>query len=260
MKTRRLARFVLALSLLGAAPAFAQAPPPPQLGALAPANLNKPRPKAPFNLTGTWFIDLTGGRSFLFGPPYPKFKPEVQAEYDAGQRETAAGRAYHDYIGQCYPAGLPMIMTRVWPIAMVQLPTVIYMVSGFENAFRAIYLDGRPHTDPEIVVPSYNGESIGKWEGDTLVVDTTAIEPNKHTIDLGVPISDQFHVVERIRMTEGGQFLEIKYIMTDPKGWEGEWTSTKRWKRVDDQDITEVECLPDLDEHLPATNSVLNVR
>jgi hypothetical protein len=259
MRTRLLAGFALASSLL-AAPALAQAPPPSQLGALAPENLKKPRPKPPFDLTGTWFVDLSGGRSFMFGPPYPKFKPEVQKEYEAGQRETAAGRAYHDYIGQCFPAGLPMIMTRVWPIAMVQLPTVIYMVSGFENSFRAIYLDGRPHTDPEIVVPSYNGESIGRWEGDTLVVDTTAIEPNKHTIDLGVPISDQFHVVERIRTTEGGQYLEIKYIMTDPKGWDGEWTSTKRWKRVDDQDITEVECLPDLDEHLPATNSVLNVR
>jgi hypothetical protein len=245
-------------ALLTAVPALAQAPPPPTLGALAPANLNKPRPKPPFNLTGTWLHD---GRfaPFTFGNPYPKFKPAAQAEYDAGVKATAEGRAYKDYIGQCYPAGLPMIMTRVWPIAMVQLPTVIYMVSGFENAFRAVYLDGRPHSEPDLVVPSYNGESIGKWEGNELVVDTVAIEPNKHTIDVGVPISDKFHVVERIRMVDPAT-LEIKYIMTDPENWEGEWVATKRWKRVDDQDITEVECLPDLDEHLPATNSVLNVR
>ncbi|HEY5409630.1 MAG TPA: hypothetical protein VIJ94_02775, partial [Caulobacteraceae bacterium] len=95
-----------------------------QLGALAPANLKKPRAKPPFNLTGTWFVDLSRGpASWMFGPPYPKFLPAAQAEFDAGKAATKEGRAYHDYIGQCYPAGMPVIMTRVWPIAMIQLPT-----------------------------------------------------------------------------------------------------------------------------------------
>ena len=53
---------------------------PTGLGALAPANLAKPRPKPPFDITGTWFVDLsTGPSSFMFGPPYPKFKPAAQA-------------------------------------------------------------------------------------------------------------------------------------------------------------------------------------
>ena len=249
-------------SLFAAAPAAraqTPTPPPSQLGALAPENLKKPRPKPPFDLTGTWFVD-TAKASFRFGPPYPKFKPEAQKEYDAGQKATAEHRAYKDFIGQCYPAGMPMIMTRVWPIAMVQLPTVIYMVSGFENAFRAIYLDGRRHMDPDLVVPSFNGESIGHWEGDALVVDTTAFIPEHHTIDVGIPVSDQFHMVERIRLLDGGKSLEIAYTMTDPKMWESEWKSLHYWKRVDDQDISEVECLPDLDEHLPSTQSKLNVR
>ena len=259
MRTLRLAGLALGLLCLAASPAPAQTPAP--LGALAPDNLHKPRPRPPFDLTGTWFVDLSSGpSSFMFGPPYPRFKPQAQAEFDAGQKATKEGRAYHDYIGECYPAGMPMIMTRVWPIAMVQLPTVIYMVSGFENAFRAIYLDGRPHADPDVVVRSYNGESIGRWEGDTLVVDTTAFTPEEHTIDLGVPISDQFRMVERIRLQNGGKTLEIRYAMTDPKMWDGEWVSFKRWKRVDDQDISEVECTPDLDKHLPSTGSVLNVR
>jgi hypothetical protein len=251
-----------ALLLAAMTPAAAQpagAAPPQQLGALAPENLKKPRPKAPFDLTGTWLHDSSKA-SFRFGPPYPKFKPEAQKEFEAGQQATKDGRAYHDYIGQCYPAGMPVIMTRVWPIAMVQLPTVIYMVSGFENAFREIYLDGRPHLDADLVVPSFNGESIGRWEGDTLVVDTNAFTADHHTIDVGVPISDQFHIVERMRLVDGGKSLEIAYTMTDPKMWDGEWKSTKWWKRVDDQDIVEVECTPDLDAHLPATQSKLNVR
>ena len=244
----------------GAAPAATQEAPEP-LSALAPANLAKPRPKAPFNLTGTWFVDLSAGpRSFMFGPPYPKFKPAAQASFDAAKKAAAEGRAYKDDIGQCYPAALPMIMTRVWPIAMIQLPTAIYMISGFENALRIIYLDGRPHTDPDVVVRSYNGESIGHWEGDTLVVDTNSFIAEHHWIDSGIPVSEDFHVVERIHLLNGGTRLEIKYTMTDPRNWVGEWTSTHYWKRVDDQDITEVECTPDLDKHLPSTHSELNIR
>ena len=72
-------------------------------------------------------------------------------------------------------------------------------------------------------------------------------------------MSDDFHIIERIRLTEGGKKLEIKYTLIDPQNWEGEWTSTKHWNRVDDTDITEVECLPNLNEHLPSTQSKLNI-
>ena len=60
---------------------------------------------------------------------------------------------------------MPLIMTRVWPIAMIQLPTAIYMISAFENEIRIIYLDGRKHTPADEVVRTFNGESIGHWEG-----------------------------------------------------------------------------------------------
>ena len=72
-----------------------------QLGALAPANLNKPRPKPPFSMTGTWFVDLSKGfSSWMFGPPYPKFMPAAQAEVDAAAAAAKAGRAYKDTIGR----------------------------------------------------------------------------------------------------------------------------------------------------------------
>jgi hypothetical protein len=253
------ASLALALGLVVAAPdtqAQQKATPPafPQ-GALAPANLAKSRPKPPFNLTGTWMVDLSAGfSSFMFGPPYPQFKAAAQAAREEGRKAAAEHRPYRDDIGHCYPAGMPMLMTRVWPIAMIQLPTAIYMVSGFENGLRIIYLDGRPHTDSDIVVRSFNGDSIGHWEGDTLVVDTTSMTTDHHWIDTGLPVSDEFRIVERIRMINGGKTLEIKYSLSDPKNWEGEWTSTKRWNRVDDTDITEVECTPDLNQHLLSTH------
>ena len=227
---------------------------PAYLGALAPENLAKKRPKAAFDLTGTWFVDLRGSfEDFKFGPPYPKFLEGGQQALREAAEARQAGRPYRDSIGECYPAGMPMIMTRVWPISMVQLPTVIYMMFGFNNSLRIIYLDGRKHSDPDIVVSTYNGESIGHWEKDSLVVHTKYFEPNEHYIDSGLPISDQFEMIERMKLVEGGKVLQIEYTMTDPKNWKGEWKNTKRWLRADYSDISEVECLPNLNKDLPST-------
>lgn len=225
------------------------------LGALAPENLARPRPKPPFDLTGTWFIDLHEGfLKFMFGPPYPKFKPEAQKAFDEALKARARGENYRDAIGQCYPPGMPMLMTRVWPHAFIQLPTAIYVISGFNNSVRTIFLDGRDFSDPDLVVPSYNGESIGHWEGDTLVVTTKYFESDNHWIDTGLPVSWDFQIVERIRLIEGGKVMEVEYIMTDPQNWEGEWRSTKRFNREDRTDINESECILANNAHLPGTD------
>ncbi len=228
---------------------------PGYLGALAPANLNAERPPAPVNVTGTWFIDLSDGfLHFLFGPPYPQFGPEgVEALIDSAAAQ-ARGETYRDSIGQCYPPGMPMIMTRVWPHAFIQLPTAIYMISGFNNSVRTIFLDGRDFSDPDLVVPSYNGESIGHFEGDVLVVRTKYFEPDNHWIDYGIPISFAFEIEERIRLLEGGTVMEIEYIMTDPEMWEGEWRSTKRFTRQDYTDINESTCILAYNANLPGTD------
>jgi hypothetical protein len=226
----------------------------PTYGALAPQNLAKKRPKPPFDLTSTWFVDLTRAfADFRFGPPYPEFNEPGQKAMKDAAAAAKAGQRYRDSIGECYPAGMPMIMTRVWPISMVQLPTVIYMMFGFNNSIRIIYLDGRQHSDPDTVIYTYNGESIGHWEKDQLVVHTKYFEPNEHYIDSGLPISDEFEMVERMSMKDSGKVLQIEYTMTDPKMWKGEWKNTKRFLRMDYSDIPESECLPNLNKNLPST-------
>lgn len=228
---------------------------PGYLGALAPENLKKPRPAPPFDLTGTWFVDLREGFSkFLFGPPYPEFHEEGQRALVEAEEAAAKGTTYRDSIGQCYPPGMPMIMTRVWPHAFIQLPTAVYMISGFNNAVRTIYLDGRDFTDPDLVVPSYNGESIGKWEGDTMVVHTKYFETDNHWIDKGLPISDDFELIERIKLIEGGTVMQVEYTLIDPQNWDGEWKNTKRYVRADNTDINESHCILQYNEHLPGTN------
>ncbi|MEO6341104.1 MAG: hypothetical protein ABIO39_13765 [Caulobacteraceae bacterium] len=227
------------------------------LSALSPENLAKKRPKPPFDLTGAWQQDLkerNGVRqTFQFGTPYPKFKEAGQKAQIESKAASAAGKAYRDDIGHCYPAGMPMIMTRVWPVGMIQMPTAIFMVHAFMNSYRAVFLDGRKHTDLDILPNTYNGESIGTWEGNTLVIDTIGFETSHHWIDNGIPVSEQFHMVEKVKMVDKNT-LEWTYIMTDPENWEGDWISTKYFTRRN-MDIPEVECTPDLNQHITATQA-----
>ena len=246
--------------LISASDLTAQFQPPGSLGALAPANIAKPRPKPPFDLTGAW---LHGGTPERFDPPAGfKLTPAAQKHFDAAAQATKEGKIYRNDIGLCWPAGMPIMMTRVWPVAMIQLPTSIFMISELMNSLRIVYLDGRTHTDPDIAVKSFNGESIGRWEGDTLVIETKNFVDEHHWIHdrMGIPASDALHIVERIKMVNEGKRLEIEFALTDPKGWEGTWKMTKTWNRVDDRDIAEVECLPDLNEHMPTVRSSDHVR
>jgi len=234
------------------------------LSALAPANLAKPRPAPPFDVTSNWFIDVSQDPKawHFYLAPYPKLTAAAQKEYDTSMKYDSEGKVYKDDIGQCWPAGLPLIMTRYWPMAMIQKPTAIYMISGFMNSVRIIYLDGRKHTDLDVIVRTYNGESIGEWQGNELVVDTIGFRGDHHWMDQdgpAIPAGEKLHIVERFRMVNDGKQLEIEFTMTDPDHWEGEWKSTKRFNRVVDVDIQEVSCLPDLNAHIKSTTSKTQV-
>jgi hypothetical protein len=255
-----LAALVGFVLLVSASDLAAQFQPAGSLGALAPANIAKPRPKPPFDLTGAWLHCCGNER---FDPPAGfKLTPEAQKHYDAAQKATKEGKIYRNDIGLCWPAGMPIMMTRVWPVAMIQLPTSVFMISELMNSMRIVYLDGRQHTDPDIAVPSFNGESIGRWDGNALVIDTKHFVSEHHWIHdrMGIPASDALHINERITMINDGTRLQMDITLTDPKVFEGSWKFTKFWNRVDDRDIAEVECLPDLNEHMPTVRSTDHVR
>ena len=236
--------------------------PPEPLGALSKENLNKKRPKPPFELTGNWMWDGprnrdSGGYQFF---PLPKFKPQVQAIYDEAMATIKAGKAYKNDEGYCWPAGMPEMMTRVWPNQTIQLPTMILMIQMLKHEIRWIYLDGRPHVDPEIKPPSYGGDSIGHYEGDTLIIETTNFQTKHHWIQNGVPVGPKLKIVERIKLKDGGNTMEDTFTMTDPDSWDGEWTSTKYWYRYDSVDAEEAFCLPDINDNLLSTRESSQVR
>lgn len=256
----RAVSLILGVLLALAAPVALVAQNQEGFGVLAPENLAVARPAPPFDLTGTWLHGPGNERFDL--PEGVTLTPFGQMHYDAAMAAQAEGKVYRNDIGLCWPAGLPIMMTRVWPIQMIQLPTAIFMVSELMNSLRIIYLDGREHTDPDIAVPSFNGESIGHWEGDTLVVHTTNFVDHHHWIHdrNGIPASGSLEITERIRMDPNGERLEIEFTLVDPEVFEGEWVTTKQWRRVHDRDIAEVECLPDLNDHMPSVTSEFQVR
>jgi hypothetical protein len=232
------------------------------LGALHKDNLAKKRAKPPFVLTGNWMWNgqrnrESGGYEFF---PLPKFKPAVKAIYDEAMATIASGKAYKNDEGYCWPAGMPESMTRVWPNQTIQLPTMIVMTQMLKHEIRWIYLDGRPHADPEIKPPSYSGDSIGHYEGDTLVVETTNLQPKHHWVQSGVPAGANLKIVERIKLLDGGNTLQNTLTMTDPESWDGEWTSTKYWYRDDSVDAEEAFCLPDINDNLLSTRESSQVR
>jgi hypothetical protein len=229
------------------------------LGALDPANLNKKRSPAPFDLTGIWsfrgedrgdqnYTSMYGSYEFK---PHPKFTKKGQATLDEYHSYARAGKRYYEPTARCYPAGMPRVMTRYGALMMLQHPTAIFMVSRLNNEYRAIWLDGRVREPIESRDNNWNGESIGHWEGDTLVVETLGFTDENHLIQQGIFTGDQLKIIEHITMLNDGNTLKIDFTMTDPEHWEGEWKHTKFRDRTLRADIREANCFAADNELLP---------
>ena len=224
-----------------------------RLNVLSPRNLAMPRPAAPFNLTGSWKLAMSGPNSGYLFDPVPALTPVAQKEYDAMLKAKSEGKEYRDDAADCYPPGMPRFMTRVWPTMVVQLPTAVLLIQGFERKARWIFTDGREHTPYDVMVPSFDGESIGRWERDSLVAETKGLRADHHWMQPGVPISEELKIVERFRMLPAGDAFEVDFTFTDPVNWKGEWKSTKRYLRVEEEVIGN-ECIYADMQQLPSSS------
>jgi hypothetical protein len=113
---------------------------------------------------------------------------------------------------------------------IIVLPSQVRMTWYWFNATRRIYTDGRGHPKGDDLVPSFMGHSIGRWEGDTLVVDTVGM--NAGIYDRSeAPFSDKVHVMERIRLV-GPDLLEAKITVEDPVMLTRPWTVTRYFRRL----------------------------
>ena len=177
------------------------------------------------------------------------FNAEWEAKFDAAKRANAAAIAadpQHPPAPAYNNCGSPPFIMNMMSPAIYQwriTPEETTIVDTI-NGIRHIYTDGRPHPPADELWPTRVGDSIGHWEGDTLVVDTVAIKPTV-LLSLFIPIemSDQLRVVERMRMV-GDDELQDKFAMYDPVALTSPLELTFSFSRVTDTNrmIDETEC------------------
>jgi hypothetical protein len=191
------------------------------------------------NFNGVWTSVTppgTGGRWAIdtFSEKLPALTAWGQAKFDAakpqrGPRGVAVAET-DDLVYQCYPPGVPRIYLHPFPFEIVQTPGRVLMVFEYDHLIRQIFTDGREHrTD---LPPLWMGDSIGHFEGDTLVVDTTGFNDRTWIDRIAVPHSEDMRLTERMHLNANG-YLEIDMRVEDPKALAKPWEFTRYFKKTD---------------------------
>jgi hypothetical protein len=182
------------------------------------------------DLTGVWIIS---GSTDL--PSDPAYLPAVQKLYE--ERKKSSGKG--DPEKQCLPNGAVRI--EPLPYKIVQTPKLVVLLSeGNTHSYRRFWLDGRPH-NLDLEPNTWNGNSIGRWEDDTLVVDTVGFNDRTWLDSTGKPHSEALHVIERYRRPDLNH-LQIEYTLDDPQTLAKPYTFTRTFIRVMDGALKEYFC------------------
>lgn len=201
------------------------------------------------DLSGTWLgpdPQKPGPRlQEVFGPDVPPMTAWGKARFDAAKPGFGPRANLHgnDPTLHCDPIGMPRIMTFIAPMEIMQTPSQIVELFEVSHEWRQIWTDGRKlPSDPE---PTWNGYSVGKWEGDTLVVDTVGFNDESWVDQYGNPHSDAMHLTERYRRTSRDK-LELTMTIDDPKAYTMPWASLIRPLTLyPNMEIEDEPCVPE---------------
>ena len=220
----------------------------------APAAAAKPVPRAADghpDLSGIW---LAGGFALLLGeeeaarirkadaarPPFQQEPPPYKPEADAKRKAYLARRGIDDPMARCLLSGVPRITVRPLPFEIVQLRDRVIILYEVHHGFRIIPTDGRGHPDDH--EPSYLGDSIGKWEGDTLVVDVIGFNTNTWLAGVGTIHSEQLRVTERYTR-DAYDTVVYDVTMEDPEVFTKPWKQRAIFHLRPGERIREYECI-----------------
>ena len=172
-----------------------------------------------------------GGRGGAKSEPWVPFQPWAAAVYDYNSKNLSK----YDPEGYCLPPGGPRMMATPYPAEIIQLPEqkrIIMIFEGATHIWREIFMDGRQHPKGDALNPTYLGHSVGRWEGDTLVVDVVGFNEATWLDYFGHPHTDQLHVVERFSRPNKGT-LHYEALVDDlgaytkpfTVAWDIPWTA-----------------------------------
>jgi hypothetical protein len=170
----------------------------------------------------------------------PNLKPWAAQRMKKDNDEVLAGKIAFTARSSCMPAGVPGFSSYiVEPVFFIQTPKEILIIYQGNQETRHVYLNV-PHTQhPK---PSWYGESVGHYEGDTLIVDTIGTNAKTYVDNYRTPHTEKLHVVERYRLLEGGKVLEANISVEDPDTFNRPWTAIQRYRKVQQRPLDEAIC------------------
>jgi len=172
------------------------------------------------------------GAAFKDGLPFQPWAAELH-------QQRVASNSKDNPDAHCLPLGLMQLHTHGQPRKMIQTPGVIVILYEANGGIRQIFTDGRPQ--PEDAEPWWFGYSTGKWEGDTLVVETTGFRDLGWLDVEGSPLTESGKIIERFRRPDYGH-LDIEVTIDDPKAYTKPWTVTVHQRIMLNTDLIEFVC------------------
>jgi hypothetical protein len=205
-------------------------------------NLTAPAPRAADghpDLSGIW---EPNANKFLrdiavdLKPGDVPFQPWAEAVYN--DRKTGA-HAGEESDANCLPQGVPKIDAAPAPFKIIQTPTELAILQEAFNLWRQIFLDGRKLAKEP--TPTWLGYSLGRWDGDTLVVDTTGFNGKAWLDQVGHPATESLHVTERFHRKDFGH-IDLQITIDDPKAYTKPWTVSEDLKLMVNGELMEFIC------------------
>jgi hypothetical protein len=189
------------------------------------------------DMNGVWEMIFGGGGAGLGAAPR---EISLTPKYEAMLKAYHANPPHDTPQANCVPPGMPGIMGQPYPIEILYTPGMVTVIAEAYMQVRHIYTDGRKHPDdPDL---TFNGHSIGHWEGDTLVVDSVGFSPDTPLgMNMGTRHSDKMHIVERFHLKDP-KTLEIATTIDDPEALAKPWSRTITYARHPDWTLAEYIC------------------
>lgn len=164
------------------------------------------------------------------------FQPWAKALYD---QRTDGSHSKEDPDANCLPQGVPKIDAAPAPWKIVQQPGSLTIIYEAFTLWRQVFMDGRERVKD--LNPTWLGYSVGKWDGDTLVVDTRGFNGKAWLDQLGKPSTDQLHVIERFHRKDFGH-MDLTITIDDPKTYTKAWTVVEPVHLLPDTELLEFIC------------------
>ena len=168
----------------------------------------------------------------------PNLTEFAKAELKKSNDLVHSGFAMYAREARCWHSGISYLLNPAQPTYILQTPKKITMVWQMDQQVRHIYMDVPHSANPK---PSWYGESIGRYDGDTLIVDTIGLNGKSFLDNYRTPASDKARVIERYRLVDGGKMLEARVRIEDPVTLKQPLELIHRWRKVN-QPIIESRC------------------